>query len=349
MAAESSLALIWVHYRTPELLRESIDAARSDLDIAGITAELVVVENGGLEQDPENVTVMRPGRNVGYAGGVNLGVAHTSAPNIVVMNPDVLVEPGCIPSLLAALSDHAIAAPNLFLDRACTFRLPPTEQRDFVSTCVAELGRHHPQWTRYARRRWRRHAHRHWLCPSGTVESHDLSGAMLAFTREAFDTVGPWDEEYQLYFEETDWLRRAMSMKLESALVTGARAVHLYAQSTRRHSESAAWFTESNRRFELKHFNLWQRRVLRLIRARSHGPAVPETGDPGPPTSAAWAELSVSQCGYPATAAWVQDPKSFGTGGMGIVVEHISNEPCWLRWVDDRRMETAATRYPWPQ
>ncbi len=236
MAAESGLALIWVHYRTPELLRESIDAARSDLAFSGIMGELVVVENGGLERDPANVTVLRPERNIGYAGGVNLGVAYTSAPNIVVMNPDVLVEPGCIPALLDALSDHAIAAPNLFLDRACTFRLPPTEQRDFLSTCVAELGRHHPQWTRYARRRWRRHAHRHWLCPSGTVESHDLSGAMLAFTRKAFETVGPWDEGYQLYFEETDWLTRAANMRQRSAFVAAAMAAHLYAQSTRRES-----------------------------------------------------------------------------------------------------------------
>lgn len=343
MAAESGLALIWVHYRTPELLRESIDAARSDLAFSGIMGELVVVENGGLERDPANVTVLRPERNIGYAGGVNLGVAYTSAPNIVVMNPDVLVEPGCIPALLDALADHAIAAPNLFLDRACTFRLPPTEQRDFLSTCVAELGRHHPQWTRYARRRWRRHAHRHWLCPSGTVESHDLSGAMLAFTRKAFETVGPWDEGYQLYFEETDWLTRAANMRQRSAFVAAAMAAHLYAQSTRRESRSAAWFAQSNRRFELKHFRPWQRLVLRLIRARSHGSAsIGSSSGSEPPVKPSWFELSVARCGYPAAARWVLQPASLESDSLSGACEQLLDGPCWLRWVDPDGNELSA-------
>ena len=64
----------------------------------------------------EPAAVLDPGRNLGYAGGVNLGVRETSADHVVVMNPDVWVQEGCIGSLIAALGAAEVVGPRFSWD-----------------------------------------------------------------------------------------------------------------------------------------------------------------------------------------------------------------------------------------
>lgn len=342
---QSGLAVVWIHYRTPGLLRESVDAVKADLPVSPRGAELVVVDNGGLDDAGPGVKVVRPRTNIGYAGGVNLGVARTRSPNILIMNPDVIVRPGCVPVLLEALQRHDVVAPSLFLDRERVFRLPPREQCDFLSTCIADLGRRHPWWAAYARRRWRGHANRHW--PQGTVPvpSYDVSGAMLGFTRRTFDTLGPWDDGFPLYYEETDWLQRARQRGLKSALIPAAEAVHLYAQSTRHDPRAREWFAQSRGRFERKHFRSWQRAVLRSIGGRP----IMAGGVPSPagavPDAPARAELSASACGYPAAAGWIHDPGMLERGLCCGLGEQLPGGSYWLRWIHRSGRELSVRQY----
>ena len=76
---------------------------------------VVICENGGraaaealgaLPQhlpDGQSVKVVVAEGNLGYAGGVNLGVSRSTAESVIVMNPDVLVLPGCVSTLLGRL------------------------------------------------------------------------------------------------------------------------------------------------------------------------------------------------------------------------------------------------------
>ena len=95
---------------------------------------VVVVENGapgsteaalsGLLDEPGPVRVVRPGRNVGYGGGVNRGLAvlaaEPSPPEwVLVSNADLEVHPGALAALQAALESHpawAIVGPRIFDD-----------------------------------------------------------------------------------------------------------------------------------------------------------------------------------------------------------------------------------------
>src|SRR5579885_461064 len=100
------LAIVLVHYHTPELAAEAVAALQADLAQSGLSeqAELLLVDNGSdpagrklLESLP--VRLVDPGENLGYAGGVNRGVAESRAAAVVLMNPDVLVLPGCLGAL----------------------------------------------------------------------------------------------------------------------------------------------------------------------------------------------------------------------------------------------------------
>jgi GT2 family glycosyltransferase len=298
------LALILVHYHTPRLAVDAVAALQADL--SGLETEMILVDNGSdadgralLESLP--VRLINSGANLGYAGGVNLGVASSTAEAMIVMNPDVLVFPGCVPALLDRLrAGAAVAGPAFYWDRGRRMLLPPGEERGRVAELLAILS------TRAARRRWRRHARRHWEARA-PLASWSLSGSLLAIRRDAWERVGPFDEGYRLFFEETDWLLRARRLGLRSEYVPAAEAVHLYNQSAAREPRSQEWFEESARRFRRLHYGAGFSAVLeRLSRKRpsqkTRMPELPHAARLDLPPDAEWVEVSPNPAGFPAAA-----------------------------------------------
>ena len=101
-------------------------------------------------------------------------------------------------------------------------------------------------------RRWREHAWKHWNA-NEALASFDLSGALLVISKEALARVGPFDEQYKLYFEENDWLERAKIQGMKSFYLPSAGVLHYYNRSAKNESQAHAWFCESQRRFEKRY------------------------------------------------------------------------------------------------
>jgi N-acetylglucosaminyl-diphospho-decaprenol L-rhamnosyltransferase len=320
-----SLAVILVHYHTPQLLAGAVEALLADLKGSGLQGELVVVDNGSRAEDQAlleglPVRLLKPGANLGYAGGINLGLASTEADHLVLMNPDVIVLPGSLKALTDELRQGAAAAgPRFFWDRAKTFLLPLPEERTRGNELLRLLALRGGTWSRLARARWRRHARRHWLASQPMV-SQALSGALLALTRRSWEEVGPFDEGYKLYFEETDWLLRLRSKGLKSLYVPQAQVVHLYNQSAGAEPSSARWFADSAQRFNRRHYGWWFTCLLKAlnrlpgnhkINSLKLPPGLPQlrldqtNGNDSRPL---WIELSQAPQGYPAAASIVHDP-----------------------------------------
>lgn len=76
----------------------------------GVDVHLVLVDNGCSRTDLERlasdprVTLLRPERNLGFAGGVDLGAEHGSAPLLALVNSDAEVAPDA----LVRLADVAV-------------------------------------------------------------------------------------------------------------------------------------------------------------------------------------------------------------------------------------------------
>jgi GT2 family glycosyltransferase len=103
-----------VHWRNEELLAELAAAWPRDPRF-----ELLVVDNGSTVPWPPlpgGVRVLRPGRNLGFAGGANAGIAEARGEILLILNPDVVPDDGALECLLegfAALPDAAGLAPRL--------------------------------------------------------------------------------------------------------------------------------------------------------------------------------------------------------------------------------------------
>lgn len=313
MSGAADVAVVLVHYRTPEVVPAAVSALQRSAEKAGLSAELLLVDNDGGDRaafEALGLEVLGPGTNRGFAAGVNRGAAASRAPRIVLMNPDVVVARDCLGALCAALDDGAAAAgPRFFWDDEGRLLLPPLEpqsRRWQVASAAARLG---PRWAHRARARWRRHARRHWLA-AAPITSHALSGALLAVRRDAWCRVGPFDDGYRLYFEETDWLRRLRRAGLEARYVPAARARHRYGTSAAREPRSAAFFAASARRYRRKSYGPLFARGLETLEAFAarRGDAAPaqepETMRAPPswtlPAAASWVELSPLAVGFPA-------------------------------------------------
>ncbi|HEY0409501.1 MAG TPA: glycosyltransferase, partial [Candidatus Dormibacteraeota bacterium] len=117
------LAIVLVHYHTPGLAALAVEALRAGL--RGMEVDWLLVDNGSDAEERARLAELPvrridPGVNLGYAGGVNRGVAETDAELLLVMNPDVIVLPGCVPALVERLRTaedaRAVAGPAFYWD-----------------------------------------------------------------------------------------------------------------------------------------------------------------------------------------------------------------------------------------
>jgi GT2 family glycosyltransferase len=352
------LALLLVHYHTPALAASAVEALRRSVAEAGLDpdadAEWLLIDNGSdaagralLESLP--VRRIDPGANLGYAGGVNLGVERSSAASIILLNPDVLVLPGCVPALLAALEAGAgVAGPQFFWDASLRFLLPPGEPRSRRDEVMGLLATRGPRMAERARRRWRRHARRHWQARQ-PLPSWALSGSLLALHREVWERVGPFDAGFPLFFEETDWLLRVRDQGVPAWYVPAAEAVHLHGRSAVGEPRSQQWFEESARRFRERWYGAWfadlleslsRRLPVRPDRREEVAPGIDLSRFPFP----LWIEVSPNPTGFPAAAERLEVPVPGGWRLPSEVVERIAGSEWAVQVVDDEGRELARYR-----
>jgi N-acetylglucosaminyl-diphospho-decaprenol L-rhamnosyltransferase len=229
-ALVKDLAVVIVNYRTPDDVSASV--ASIERTGADVVAEIVVVDNASRDGSAALLRERHPGarvveeeQNRGFAAGVNTGFAATSAPYVLVLNPDTVVGVGALAALRDRLRENprlGVAAPVL-LDTDGAVRLDAYKAMPSLWSlfCGAffPLGRvlmgtrFHPEL------RSRRDSDR-----GGPVAR--VCGSAMAIRREAYDDAGPFDEAYFLYFEEVEWQGRVGGRSWGIELVPEARVVH---------------------------------------------------------------------------------------------------------------------------
>lgn len=307
----NSVDAVIVHHHAAQQACDAVASLRADASASDLDVRVLIVDNGSTQAERALLStaaacLLDPGRNVGYAGAINLGFQFTRADVIFVLNEDVLVEPGCLAALVRELGSGAsVAGPRFFWDRARTFMLPCTEERTRVSEVRRMAARRDLSKLARARAVWREQARDTWLAPK-PVHTVSLSGALLAFRRDAWAAIGPFDDGYPLYFEENDWLIRAERAGLRCAYVPQALAVHLHQPSPSQSAQRLAWHDGSFRRFGSRYYGAhFMRRLERLASAPAVVPQW-DTFTEWPVPAPMWLEVSPSRFGFPAAAARVE-------------------------------------------
>ncbi len=207
------LTAVVVHWRDEEHLEELVAAWPDDPAF-----ELLVVDNGGTVSElPAPARLLAPGRNLGFAGGVNRGALEARAPIVLVLNPDARPEEGALERLLAAFADFPEAAGIV----------PALVGRDGEPQHRWQLQPLPAPWTLLLQTLFlagRRGPDSE--PPRGTPVAQPAAAA-LALRRTVLRRLGGFDEGfYPAWFEDVDLARRLAAAGHRLLYEPGARFVH---------------------------------------------------------------------------------------------------------------------------
>lgn len=294
--AAERIWIVVVNYRTAGLVIEclrSIANQFSDL----LRVHVIVVDNasGGASISRLQAGIASEGwcgwvslhqldRNIGYAGGNNIGIGFAladalSVQYILLLNPDTILHSAAIQHLMDFMDTHprvgivgsGLETADGTVERSAHEAPSPLRelregaQLGFLDRVL--MGDSEMTHT-----------------GSACHECDWVSGASFMVRREVFEQIGLLDDNYFLYFEEVDFCFRARQAGWEVWHVPESRVTHFEGSSTGiRNTELRRpkyWF-ESRRRYFTKHhgihglfladclwavgkFSLQLRRVMRL-------------------------------------------------------------------------------------
>lgn len=110
--AQPTLAIVIVNWNVRDLLRDCLKAVAGGRDLAPGSVEMIVVDNASSDDsaamvraDFPWVRLIESGDNLGFAKGCQIGYESTDAPFVMLLNPDTLVDPDAIASMLSRIMD----------------------------------------------------------------------------------------------------------------------------------------------------------------------------------------------------------------------------------------------------
>jgi N-acetylglucosaminyl-diphospho-decaprenol L-rhamnosyltransferase len=206
------VAVVIVTYNSADVLAGCLRSLSEGA--AGVTiTDVVVADNASADETvriakENDAQIVQLGRNAGYAAGFNAGVtalAGREPDAVLLINPDCRMSPGSIATLAEALKNgkRGIVAPRLLNPDGTlqpTLRRMPTVRGAWVEALVGgtradrmgigELVFGEAEHARPGAWAW-------------------ATGAALLISWPALTELGPWDESFLLYSEETEFIFRA--------------------------------------------------------------------------------------------------------------------------------------------
>lgn len=264
------IAVVIVTYKSAQLTIDSLRAVAAERATPGLSIRAIVVDNdsGDLQAIApavaENnwspwVSLVAAPKNGGFAYGNNLGIrqayAHSPPDYVYLLNPDAFVRPGAIGTLVDFLQTHpdvGIAGSSFEdfdgSDWPFAFRFPGLLSELSQGIGFGPVSKVLRRWE-VPQRMTKTRQPIDWIC-----------GASMLIRPAVLATIGGLDENYFLYFEETDFCLRARRAGFATWYVPESRVMHIRGGSTQVSSSEtvpkrlpAYWFESRRRYFATSH------------------------------------------------------------------------------------------------
>jgi len=201
-------------------------------------SDTIIIDNSNdIDQDqPEfqNTRVITPAHNIGFGAAINLAAKSLKTRWLLILNPDVRLQRNCLKHLLDASKQlrAPLCGPRFYWDDACTLQLPPAlghplwllSDRHIPNQGLSE----NPDLSQLAQAR-----HVRFWKEKVPFSEPVLSGACLLADNHWFmqQNMPIFDEDFFLYYEDTDLCGRLMRKGVIPVCVAQAKAVHYWNQS----------------------------------------------------------------------------------------------------------------------
>lgn len=194
---KNTLSIVILNWNGGDVTAECLNSLKSQTREPD---QIIVVDNGSVDGSNKMIRKNFPGvnlielpKNLGFAGGVNVGIKAAKSDYVMLLNNDATCEPTCIEELLkTAKEQHADITQAIILTE---------EGRKIDSTgdIYTVWGLPHPS---------RRNE------PANNAPTTDQpifsgSGGASLYKRSLFDEIGYFDEMFFAYYEDVDMSMRA--------------------------------------------------------------------------------------------------------------------------------------------
>ena len=236
--SEELISIITVNFNQAKVTCELLESLRH---ITYKNIEIILVDNASKEdvsiikkQYPE-VNLICSDKNLGFAGGNNLGLKEAKGKYILFINNDVEVAPNFLEPLVARLSHLDTTAavspkikyftPGTTIQYAGSYAVNPfTLRNTHIGTGEVDHGQYNePRLTSYAH------------------------GACMLVKKSVIDMIGSMDEQFFLYYEEQDWCERMNRNGFHIFYVPQSVVYHKESISTGKNSPLKTYYLSRNR------------------------------------------------------------------------------------------------------
>ena len=224
-----TLAVVVLSWNGRDLTRDTLGSLAACRVPEGWRLHTLVVDNASSDDSPRmvreefpDVELLALAENRRFAGGNNAGLERaleSGADAVMLLNNDVMADPGLFEKLLAALAEDpaaGAAAPLIYF-------APPSDRIWYAG------GRCEPWLAHSSHRGIRERDHGQFR---SIEQTGYLTGCCLLATAEAWRRVGPLDERYFIYAEDADWCLRAQAAGFRLLFVPTARLWHRVSASS---------------------------------------------------------------------------------------------------------------------
>jgi GT2 family glycosyltransferase len=279
--ADLDVAVVIVTYKCAQFTIESVRSLEAEQSTPGIRVRAIVVDNasGDLPAVAEAIerngwsswaTVIQAPKNGGFAYGNNVGIAHAWAEQrpsyVYLLNPDAEVRRGAIAALVRFMEqrpDVGIAGGSFEnldgSDWPIAFRFPSLIGEVINGLEFGLVSHMLDRWV-VAREMTNTSQQVDWIC-----------GASMMIRPAVIEAIGGLDENYFLYFEETDFCHRARAAGFSTWYFPESRVMHIGGQATQvmdgakiRKRLPGYWF-DSRRRYFAVTFGVAQAMAIDIV------------------------------------------------------------------------------------
>ena len=270
-----AVSVIVVSFNTSDLLRQCLQSILTECEGLpdGLTAEILVVDNGSTDGSPEMVErefaarnapvrLLRSQVNLGFAAANNLAMDAARGRYLVLLNSDAWLHPGALRLAIELMeSDSTVGVGGARLvgpqgEWQPSARAFPTLWHVFV--VFSGLA------SRFPKSRIFGAFDRTWANPDLPAEVDWVPGAFSIMRREALAQTGLFDPQFFLYCEEVDLCRRIKAKGFRVLYWPDVVVTHIGGESGRQLTTLKFSDTESQ-------VVLWRMRATLLYFRKHHG------------------------------------------------------------------------------
>ncbi|HUI90816.1 MAG TPA: glycosyltransferase family 2 protein [Chitinivibrionales bacterium] len=235
-ASNATVLIVIVNYNGGDIVME---CAASCLSQTYPFCSVVVVDNGSSDGSADalatahpGVAVVKNGYNAGWAGGCNTGIAFSDSRYVAVVNSDAVLDRECIAAMVSAIESFPRAG-------SCASKIMLYDRRGTIEACGLSIA---ADGSACARGR---------LSPaerfSNTEEVFCASDCCCLYKREMLADIGPYDEDFFMYCNDTDIGFRQQLAGWKCVFTPQARAYHIHSKAAGSYSPFKAFYVERNR------------------------------------------------------------------------------------------------------